>query len=93
MIVSFKGGNEAHLIFSGTTTRRFRHLHDLIVRKLTYLNDATRLNDLARIPGHRLEKLMGDRKGQHAIRINDQWRLCFRWDEQGPSDVELTDYH
>ena len=57
------------------------------------LDDAVDLRDLGQLPGNRLEALKGDRKGQYSIRINDQWRVCFRWLEQGPEDVEIIDYH
>ena len=57
------------------------------------LDDAVRLVDLAGVPGNRLEALRGDRKGQYSIRIHRQWRICFRWEEDGPYDVEITDYH
>lgn len=62
-------------------------------RKLAILDAAENLNDLRSPPGNRLEKLKGDRAGQHSIRVNDQWRLCFAWTDAGPEDVELTDYH
>ncbi len=62
-------------------------------RKLALLDAATSLNDLRSPPGNRLEKLTGDRNGQHSIRINDQFRLCFRWIEGDAYDVEITDYH
>ena len=62
-------------------------------RKLTMMDAATQLRDLASPPGNRLEALGGDRVGQHSIRINDQFRLCFRWTADGPADVEFTDYH
>lgn len=62
-------------------------------RKLLILNRAAHLNDLRVPPGNRLEKLSGDRAGQHSIRINDQFRICFRWTDAGPADVEITDYH
>ena len=62
-------------------------------RKLTMLDTASNLEDLRAPPANRLEALQGDRKGQHPIRVNDQWRLCFVWTESGPSDVEFTDYH
>ena len=61
-------------------------------RKLILLDDALDLNDLRRTPGNRLEALKGDRAGQHSIRINDQWRICFIW-EDGAEDVEIVDYH
>ena len=62
-------------------------------RKLALLDTATSLNDLRSPPGNRLEKLTGDREGQHSIRINDQFRLCFRWSDGDAYDVEITDYH
>ena len=62
-------------------------------RKLAYLNAAGDLDDLRVPPGNRLEALHGDREGQHSIRINDQYRICFRWTENGPVEVQITDYH
>lgn len=62
-------------------------------RKLRYLNAATQLEDLRALPGNRLEALKGDRAGQHSIRINDQFRACFKWTPEGPTEVEITDYH
>ena len=62
-------------------------------RKLAYLNAAERIGDLAIPPGNKLEKLRGDRAGQYSIRVNDQYRICFRWGATGPHDVELVDYH
>lgn len=61
--------------------------------KLAMLNRAGTLNDLRVPPGNRLERLHGDRSGQHSIRVNQQWRICFRWTDAGPEDVEFTDYH
>ncbi|HET6909757.1 MAG TPA: type II toxin-antitoxin system RelE/ParE family toxin [Mycobacteriales bacterium] len=63
------------------------------LRKLVILDAAETLQDLRVPPGNRLEKLKGDRSGQHSIRINDQWRICFRWTTAGPEDVEISDYH
>lgn len=63
------------------------------LRKLAVLDAAETLEDLRIPPGNRLEKLKGDRVGQHSIRINSQWRICFRWTDAGPADVEITDYH
>lgn len=60
---------------------------------LTVLNAATSLEDLRSPPGNRLEKLSGDREGQHSVRVNKQWRICFVWTDAGPDDVEITDYH
>jgi proteic killer suppression protein len=62
-------------------------------RKLRYLNAADDLGDLRSPPGNRLEALAGDRKGQHSIRINDQFRVCFVWTAEGPTEVEIVDYH
>ena len=62
-------------------------------RKLRYLNAAADLGDLRSPPGNRLEALAGDRKGQHSIRVNDQFRICFVWTKEGPTNVEIVDYH
>ncbi len=62
-------------------------------RKLVMLEAAEQLSDLRTPPGNRLEALAGDRVGHHSIRINDQWRICFRWTDLGPEDVDITDYH
>ena len=62
-------------------------------RKLLIIDAAEALNDLRVPPGNRLEQLRGDRAGQHSIRINDQWRICFNWTASGAADVEITDYH
>jgi proteic killer suppression protein len=62
-------------------------------RKLAMLDAAETLSDLRVPPGNRLEKLAGDRAGQYSIRINQRWRICFRWADAGPEDVEITDYH
>jgi proteic killer suppression protein len=63
------------------------------LRKLLILDAATVLADLRSPPGNHLEALQGDRRGQHSIKINDQWRVCFRWTDAGPEDVEIVDYH
>jgi proteic killer suppression protein len=63
------------------------------LRKLAVLDAVTTLDELRVPPGNRLEAMKGDRAGQHSIRINDQWRICFTWTETGPSDVEIVDYH
>jgi proteic killer suppression protein len=63
------------------------------LRKLVILDAAETLQDLRVPPGNRLEKLKGNRSSQHSLRINDQWRICFRWTTAGPEDVEITDYH
>jgi proteic killer suppression protein len=68
-------------------------LHEKARVRLARLHAADSLNDLATLPGNRLEKLAGDRGGQYSIRINDQFRICFDWTDQGATDVEITDYH
>lgn len=74
--------------------RKFRpDLRRIALRKLAILDAAESLTDLRIPPGNRLEKLGGDRAGQHSIRVNDQWRICFRWTKAGPEDVSITDYH
>jgi proteic killer suppression protein len=74
-------------------SRRFRAVEGVARRKLRQLDSATQLRDLAAPPGNRLEALRGERKGQHSIRINDQWRLCFVWRDGNAHDVEIVDYH
>lgn len=85
-------------IFDGRDTKAARKacprtLWTVALRKLDRLNQAEELTDLRVPPGNRLEKLRGDRAGQYSIRINDQFRVCFDWTEQGPADVEIVDYH
>ena len=93
MIQSF-ADPEAAMIWSGRRSRRLpADIQNVALRKLRLLNQARMLNDLRIPPGNRLEALKTDRKGQHAIRINDQWRICFVWDEGGPANVEIVDYH
>jgi proteic killer suppression protein len=92
MIRSFRS-SEARRIFEGLRSRRFANLQSMIERKLQLLDSASTLGDLASPPNNRLEALKGDRKGQHSIRVNDQFRLCFRWTSEGPEDVDLVDYH
>ena len=70
-----------------------REVQQAGLRKLRMLNNAKTLRDLRSPPGNRLEKLEGDRAGQHSIRINDQWRVCFKWRENDAYEVEITDYH
>jgi proteic killer suppression protein len=75
------------------TPRLNLEIHKAAHRKLLLLDWAVHINDLRVPPGNRLEKLAGDRKGQYSIRVNDQYRICFKWSAAGPVDVELTDYH
>jgi len=81
-------------VFRRDRVRRFGlPLQRLAQRKLAMLDAAEALNDLMIPPGNRLERLSGDRKGQHSIRINDQWRICFRWSNGDAFDAEIVDYH
>jgi len=97
MIRSFKvQGTED--VFAGRSSKAARktcpqQLGRVAHRKLDQLNQAEVLSDLEAPPGNRLEKLKDDRSGQHSIRINDQFRVCFRWTERGPEFVEIVDYH
>jgi proteic killer suppression protein len=79
-------------LFGGGSPRRFRSSQAQAERKLQMLDSAKNLNNLRVPPGNRLEKLSGNRRGQYSIRINDQWRICFRWRDDGPWDVEIVDY-
>jgi len=93
MIGSF-GDRETERIWSGERSRRLPpDIQDAALRKLRILNQARRLEDLRVPPGNRLEALTGDRRGQHSVRINQQWRICFRWNDGRCDDVEICDYH
>ena len=92
MIRSFKD-RRTRRFFEGQRIPAFHGFFDQAVRRLTLLDSAETLGDLAALPSNRLEVLRGDRVGQHSIRINTQWRICFRWTDQGPSEVEIVDYH
>lgn len=91
-ILSFKCPDTQRLFTSGNT-RRFANIHSVAERKLAQLDAAQTLDFLRSPPGNRLEPLSGDRQGQHSIRINDQWRICFVWHDDGPYRVEIVDYH
>lgn len=91
-IRSFKCA-ETQDLFGGRRVRRLVNIEKVAMRKLAMLNRAGRLEDLRVPPGNRLETLKGDRSGQHSIRINDQFRVCFVWTAAGPGDVEIVDYH
>jgi len=80
-------------LYEGSNPRVFRAVIAVATRKLQMLDVAASLEFLRSPPGNRLEVLRGDRAGQHSIRINDQFRLCFRWTDAGPNDVEIVDYH
>lgn len=92
MIRSFKDRNTRRF-FEGHRIPAFEGVADQAVRRLTLLDSADALRDLAGLPSNRLEVLRGDRAGQYSIRINSQWRICFRWEADGPRDVEIVDYH
>ncbi len=92
MIRSFACADTARL-FGDRYVKRYAGIERAARRKLLLLHAAHRLDDLRIPPGNRLEALKGNRKGQYSIRINDQWRLCFRWGEGGADDVEIVDYH
>ena len=93
MILSFKN-RETEEVWNREQVRSLGpDLQRAAQKKLRLLNAASELNSLRVPPGNRLEKLTGDRLGQHSIRINDQYRICFYWTGQGASDVEITDYH
>ena len=80
-------------MFRREFSRRLQSVAPVAKRKLDHLNAATSLADLSAIPGNRFQALSGDRAGQYSIRINDQWRICFRWPDADAYDVEIVDYH
>ena len=97
MIISFRDKGTEDL-FDGRDTKQARKscpsdLVRVVRRKLDQLNQAVALGDLRAPPSNHLEKLKGERAGQHSIRVNDQWRVCFRWTASGAEDVEIVDYH
>ena len=92
MIRSF-GDRRTQRFFAGEVVRVFQGFADQATRRLTVLHNAESLRDLAGLPSNRLESLSGALAGQHSIRINHQWRICFRWEDDGPYDVEIVDYH
>ena len=93
MIKSFKS-KETEKVFARTLSRKLpQDIQQVAYRKLRMLNNAANLNDLRVPPANRLEKMSGDSMGQHSIRINDQWRICFEWQDGDVHQVEITDYH
>jgi proteic killer suppression protein len=92
VIKSFRSP-DAEALFNDRPVARFRAIERPARRKLLYLNQARLLQDLLVPPGNRLEALKSDRKGQHSIRVNDQWRICLRWSDGHAYDVKIVDYH
>lgn len=92
MIQSFKD-RATRRFFEGHRIPAFQRFADQAARRLVLLDSAETLRDLAALASNRLELLRGDRAGQHSIRINSQWRICFRWSDEGPCEVEIVDYH
>jgi len=93
MIISF-ASRETEKVWRGEVSRKLpRDIQQIALRKLFMLDKAQGLNDLRIPPANRLEALKNDRKGQYSIRINDQWRICFVWTNNGPTTVEIVDYH
>jgi proteic killer suppression protein len=92
VIQSFSCKETQYLAVKGKS-RRWGGITATAIRKLEQLEFAKSLDDLRNPPGNRLEELRGDRKGQHSVRVNDQWRICFRWLSDGAHEVEIVDYH
>lgn len=92
MIKSFKC-KDTQTLFETGSSRVFANFLSVATRKLTYLDNATTLDALRSPPANQLEKLLGDREGQYSIRINDQFRICFVWTDDGIYEVEIVDYH
>ncbi len=92
MIRSFIDKDTASL-YNGHRVHRFESFRVQAERRLQILDSATCLDDLTRLPSNRLEALSDNRKGDHSIRINQQWRVCFKWRDDGPHNVEIVDYH
>lgn len=92
MILSFKC-KDTQALYEGKSPRRFKAFLPVVERKLSQLDAAQMLDFMKAPPGNHLEALKGDRKGQHSVRINVQWRICFVWTDTGPIDVEIVDYH
>jgi proteic killer suppression protein len=93
-VIEAFASDESEKIFRGQVSKKFpKDIQRTARRKLIYLDDAEDLQDLLAPPGNRLEKLKGDRAGQHSIRINDQWRICLKWSGNKAKNVEIVDYH
>jgi proteic killer suppression protein len=92
VIRSFRN-KQTEKVFRREFSRKFQRIAPVAKRKLDHIHAAAALSDLGAIPGNRLEALAGDRAGQYSIRVNDQWRICFRWVEPDAFEVEIVDYH
>jgi len=92
VIKSFRSA-DAQALFETGRCKRFSGIANIAIRKLAQLDAAHTLEFLRSPPGNHLEALKGKRKGQYSIRVNDQFRVCFRWTKEGPADVEIVDYH
>jgi proteic killer suppression protein len=92
MIKSFSC-KETEALFNDIPVHRYQSIERQARRKLLYLHSVRMLQDLSQLPGNQLEALKGNRKGQYSIRINEQWRICFKWQDGNAFDVEITDYH
>jgi proteic killer suppression protein len=93
-VIETFASKEAEKLFRGQLSKKLPlDIQRTARRKLLYLDDAESLQDLQAVPGHRLEKLKGNRAGQYSIRINDQWRICFEWHQNNAMNVEIVDYH
>ena len=93
MAIQGFGDRRTRRFFDGDFVSDYQGFERQAQAKLGFLDDADNLGDLTRYPGNRLERLKGDRIGQYSIRINRQWRICFRWGDAGPYEVEIVDYH
>jgi proteic killer suppression protein len=93
VIVDFANAQTERFFRDGVTPAPWRNFARIAARKLDMLDAAPDLATLRNPPGNRLEALKGDRAGQYSVRINDQWRVCFRWTKAGPTEVEIVDYH
>jgi len=92
MIQSFRD-KDTEQLYNRQFVRRFSGIERQAIRRLRILDTSETMQAVAMLPGNRFEALKGDRQGQYSIRINNQWRICFRWGEAGPYDVEIVDYH
>jgi toxin HigB-1 len=93
MVIQSFGCDDTEELYRTGVNQRFGNIARVALRKLDYLNSVAVLSDLKAPPGNHLEALKRKRTGQHSIRINDQWRICFVWTAAGPTNVEICDYH